>query len=106
MPANVKWGDPLGFLKLQFVAKYQKKLKGGTLWRHEKTLKNLTAEIIERGPSRFVRFRKCTKLLLAEPGTRTRDPWVPPKLNKVCTWYIHGKLCDLAKKLATNSQLK
>ena len=30
---NCKRGDPLGFLKIQFVAKYQN-IEGGTLWRH------------------------------------------------------------------------
>ena len=33
---NCKRGDPLGFLKIQFVAKYQKKMKGDPL----ETLKN------------------------------------------------------------------
>ena len=33
-------GDPLGFLKLQFAVKYQKKLEGGTLWRRKKIRKN------------------------------------------------------------------
>ena len=28
---NCKGGDPLGFLNIQFVAKYQKKLKGDPL---------------------------------------------------------------------------
>ena len=34
---NCKKGDPLGSTKIQFLAKYQKKLKG-TLWRHEKNV--------------------------------------------------------------------
>ena len=35
---KLKRGDPLGFLKLQFAAKYQK-LEEGTLWRQKNSKK-------------------------------------------------------------------
>ena len=37
---NCKRGNSLGFLKLQFVAKYEKKIKGGHFGDFKKILKN------------------------------------------------------------------
>ena len=47
-----KKGDPLGFINIHSIAKYQKKLKGGTLLRNKKyfSKKSHSAEKIERGP--------------------------------------------------------
>ena len=58
-------GDPLGFLKLQLAAKYQKTWRG-TLWRQKKT-KSRSAE------------KKFSKKFLAKARTRTRDRWVHRK---------------------------
>ena len=93
MPKDVK-GDILGFLKFQFVAKYQKIEEG----RFGDT--KIFRKKIERGPFRLVRFRKCTKKFLAEAGSRTCDRWVLPKSIKVCSkkWYIQSELCGLTKK--------
>ena len=54
-------GDPLGFLKLQFAAKYQKNLKGDPLVKNSKKVPQCRKKI-RRGdhvvPSGFVAFVK------------------------------------------------
>ena len=40
--------DPLGFLKLQFAAKYQKKLEGETLWRQKNRKSPIVPKKIQR----------------------------------------------------------
>ena len=42
-------GDPLGFMKLQFAAKYQKNLKGGPFGDKKFEKKTHSAEKIQRG---------------------------------------------------------
>ena len=100
-----------GFLKIQFVAKYQKnKSVFDTFWRHLKNL-DKTSHSAEnnwkRAPFSLVRFCKCTKKFLAEAVTRTRDHWVPPKSGAtvLCStvlytekWNIKGELCGLTKE--------
>ena len=69
---NVKKGDSSGYLKLQFVAKYQKKLKGGPFRDRKKIEKmSLNAEKNPIVSSGLVSYAKngvdeggtlCTKL--------------------------------------------
>ena len=50
-----KGGGPLGFLKLQFAAKYQK-FEGGTVWRQKKIRKKSAEKNSKGGPCSPVRF--------------------------------------------------
>ena len=58
---KLEMGDNLGFLKLQFAAKYQKTLRG-TIWRQKKIEKSHSAEKKFKGgpcsPSGFVSYVK------------------------------------------------
>ena len=69
VPKNEK-GDPLGFINIHSVAKYQK-TRRGTLLRHWGTI--------------------CSKFALAELGLS--------KLISFCKkWYIRDEVCGLTKK--------
>ena len=89
----------LDFLKIQFVAKYQK-TEGGLFQGNFEKKSHSAGKNSKRGPFSLVRFRKCSKKFLANAGTRTRDRWVPRKPIKVCTkkWYMQGAVCGLTKK--------
>ena len=67
-------GDPLGFLKLQFAAKYHKTCRGDSLATKKNLRKSRTV------PKKFERVaqcrKKCSKKFLAKARTRTRDRWV------------------------------
>ena len=80
----MKRGDPLGFINIHFVAKYQKIRRGDSF----ETLK-----IFEK---KFAQCRKklkglCSKFALVELGLS--------ELISFCKkWYIRDELCGLTKK--------
>ena len=96
-------GDPLCFLKLQFLAKYQKNEDDPSETFINFRKKVCAEKKICKLALSLVRFCKCTKQFAAEAGTRTRDRWVPVEPITFCTkkWHIRGELCGLTKKLAT-----
>ena len=69
-----KRGDPLGFLKRQFVSKFQKKEGGpfGDIKKFSKKVPQCRKKIERGDPSDLSGFANAGKLL-AEAGTRTRD---------------------------------
>ena len=105
VPKNEK-GDPLGFINILSVAKYQKIRRGDsfeTLKIFEKTIRTVPKKI-ERESSGFVGYVKkvknergtlCSKFALVELGLS--------ELISFCKkWYIRDELCGLTKKkLAT-----
>ena len=98
MLKNVKKGDPLSFLTLQFVAKYQT-LEGGAFGDKKISKKSQCRKNERVDPSVSSGFANARKSL-AKARTRTRDRSVPAKPIKVCVkkWYIQGELCGLTKK--------
>ena len=79
-------GDPLGFLKIQFVAKYQKNERG-TLWRHQK--------IVEKHFRKKRIMRRLNSLIVPK-----NVKWEPFGL------FQHPSSCNISKNLKENMEIK